>query len=384
MKVYFLIFIGIFISLYGAVNYYIGLRGWQLFACSLHYLNIKVYWIVFVIVAFSTIIGLTGKKFLPDFLRNGLNLIGSYWLAAMAYLVFLIVIIDLIRLLNSRIGFLPRVLKDNSAFSIILGLAVIIFVTILLVYGTWNARNIKVTSYNVNIPKQAGTLKQLHIVMLADLHLGSIADNRQERIIDVVNKLKADIVLIPGDLIDDIVPFVRQGMESDFKKIKSRYGVYASFGNHDNMSGSVEYTIEQFNKAGINVLKDDSVKVSESFYLVGREDKSNEMTSGKKRKELSSLMDGVDRNLPVIMLDHQPINIEEAKNAGVDLQLSGHTHQGQFFPFNLVTNKVFKTDYGYLKTRSLQVIVTSGAGTWGPPIRIGTSSEVVDIMVKFQ
>jgi uncharacterized protein len=83
------------------------------------------------------------------------------------------------------------------------------------------------------------------------------------------------------------------------------------------------------------------------------------------------------------MLDHQPIDLEEEQNAGVDLQLSGHTHKGQFFPFNLITHKIFKIDYGYLKTGNFQLIVSSGAGTWGPPIRIGSSSEVVDIMVVF-
>jgi len=131
------------------------------------------------------------------------------------------------------------------------------------------------------------------------------------------------------------------------------------------------------------VLRDSSVKVADSFYIVGREDKYYEMISGNKRAEIWELMQGLELELPVILLSHQPVNLEEAKNAGVDLQLSGHTHKGQFFPFNFITRNIFEVDYGYLRTGNLQVIVSTGAATWGPPIRIGSSSEVVDILVNF-
>jgi len=262
--------------------------------------------------------------------------------------------------------------------------SVVIFTAVLLVYGTWNARNLKVTSYEINIPKQAGSLSRLHIALISDTHLGAIIDQRQKKIIDTVNSLNPDLVLFPGDIIDDIIFFEKYGIYNDLQKIKSKYGIYASLGNHDFLSKDLRLNIDGLNKAGIKLLRDSSIKVADSFYIIGREDKSSAMSNGKKRAELGKLMQGMDLKLPVILLDHRPIDLEEAKSAGVDLQLSGHTHKGQFFPINLITHKIFTVDYGYLQTESLQVIVTSGAAIWGPPLRIGSSCEVVDLIVNFK
>ncbi|MDO9533900.1 MAG: metallophosphoesterase [Bacillota bacterium] len=374
----------IFLAIYVGLNYYIGLRGWQLVGSRVYFLDIKIYWVVFAVIVLFCIVGIAANKFLPRPLRSSLYLVSSYWLAAMVYIIGILVIFDLVRLLDRWAGFLPEAIKSNSVFPFILGLGVIIFVTALMVYGTLNARNLKVTSYNITIPKQAGSLKQLHIAMISDTHLGSINDKRQRKIIETVNSLNPDIVLVPGDIIDDITFFEHQGIASDFQTIKSKYGIYASFGNHDYSSKDLELIIDRLNNAGINLLRDSSVKVDESFYIIGREDNFYGIINEKKRIELWKLMEGMELELPVILLDHQPKNLEEAKNAGVDLQLSGHTHRGQFFPFNLITRKVFRVDYGYLRTGSLQVIVSNGAGTWGPPIRIGSSSEVVDILVNFR
>jgi uncharacterized protein len=368
----------LFFALYGALNYYIGLRGWQLLANRLYFLHVSVYWSIFAIIVLSSLIAVLGKKFLPDMIREFFSVIGSYWIAAMVYLLFFIVIIDLVRLLDRRIGLL-RVFQNNSNYTLTLGLGIIIFVIGLLVYGTWNVGNLKVTSYQIHIPKPAGNIQRLHIVMISDLHLNDIGVKRRQKIIDTVNQLHPELVLIPGD----IVPPETDKIAGDFRKIKSKYGIYASLGNHDYF-GDVEYLVNQLHQAGINVLRDSSVKIADSFYLIGRDDKSFEGITRKKRQQLANLLAGINRELPLIMLDHQPINLEEARAAGVDLQLSGHTHQGQFFPFNLITNKVFKIDYGYLKTGNFQLIVSSGAGTWGPPIRIGSSSEIVDIMVSFK
>ncbi|OPJ62651.1 metallophosphoesterase [Clostridium chromiireducens] len=168
------------------------------------------------------------------------------------------------------------------------------------------------------------------------------------------------------------------------KNVKSKYGIYASLGNHDyDHKGDSTYRIDNFEKVGINILRDSVININKSFYIIGREDKFYERINGTKRKEFLELMDGIDKNLPIIVLDHQPSNLEEPIKTGVDLQLSGHTHKGQFFPFNLITKRVFKKDYGYLKIGNFQIIVSSGARTWGPPIRIGSKSEIVDIEIQF-
>ncbi|MFZ5969916.1 MAG: metallophosphoesterase [Bacillota bacterium] len=384
MKLRFYIVVSIMIALFGALNYFIGLRGWQFLGSKLSFLHITVYGTVFAAVVISSLVGMVANNHLPHFLRSSLYTLGSYWFAALTYFALIIVSIDIIRLLDRWIRFIPTVVGDKPNFALNMGILACVFVVVLLVYGTFNARNIKVTPYHITIPKQAGSLEQLRIAMISDLHLNSIDDQRQKRIIDTVNQLNPDLVLIAGDIIDDMTVFDKREMKKDFQNIKSKYGVYASLGNHDYLTGDLTYLItDQLKEAGIDVLRDSSVKVGESFYIIGREDKSYEMASGKKRMELSEIMNGIDRELPVIMLDHQPIDLEEAENAGVDLQLSGHTHKGQFFPFNLVTSRVFKIDHGHLETGSFQIIVSSGVGAWGPPVRIGTTPEVVDITVDF-
>lgn len=376
-------FIISFMFVFGGLNYYVGLRGWQSFGDKIPFLDIKAYWIVFVILVLINVVGLVRNKFLPDMMRSRLYIVGSYWLAAMAYIIIILVAVDLILFVDSWVGFLPQVIKNNPDVPFIMGLIVVTLLLILVVYGTWNGRKIKVTSYDIQIPKQAGDLRQLHIALISDTHLGTIDDKRHKKIIYTINSINPDIVMVAGDITDDINLFRESGISNDFKMVTSTYGMYASFGNHEYFQKELGVITDQLEQAGMSVLRDAYVKVAESFYLIGREDKSSRMARGKERKKLEELMKGMDIELPVIMLDHQPIGFEEAKSAGVDLQLSGHTHKGQFWPFNLITRRIYKNDYGYLKTGDLHVIVTSGAATWGPPIRIGTSSEVVHIIVNF-
>jgi len=137
--------------------------------------------------------------------------------------------------------------------------------------------------------------------------------------------------------------------------------------------------------AGITVLIDQYTKVNEQFYVVGRNDRSGRYMarSVAPRKELSAIMKDIDHTLPIILLDHQPAALHEPLANKVDLQLSGHTHNGQFFPNHLITNQLFEIDWGHFTKESLQVIVSCGYGTWGPPIRTSGYSEVVKINVKF-
>ncbi|MFL0195029.1 metallophosphoesterase [Clostridium sp. WILCCON 0269] len=376
--------ISIFIILFGLLNYYAGLWAWQLLGMTIPLLNPKIYWIVFSLIVICVIVGIIANRFLPYFLRGIFYIIGSYWIAALSYFILSIVIVKIIAFFNIWNYLSSKVTNNNSILTLSSELSVITLIIILLIYGTFNAKKLKVTTYNININKEQKIFKKLRIVMISDIHISNINDHRQNKIIHTINQLKPDIVLITGDIIDDIVPFIKEGIVNDFHKINSKYGVYACLGNHDYQSGDLSYVLDILNKSGINVLRDSCIKIADSFYIIGREDKSYEMMSRKKRMELSKLTEGINHKLPVIMLDHQPINIDEAENMGVDLQLSGHTHKGQFFPFNFITNKMFKVHYGYLKTGKLQVIVSCGASTWGPPIRIGSTSEVVNVIVEFK
>jgi len=117
---------------------------------------------------------------------------------------------------------------------------------------------------------------------------------------------------------------------------------------------------------------------------VGREDLSFEQYSKTKRKKMDELLINTNKLLPIIVIDHQPINFSEGEIAGVDLQFSGHTHNGQLLPAKFVTKRLFENDFGLLTKGTYNVVVSSGVGTWGPPIRIGTSSEIVQVEVEFK
>ena len=134
----------------------------------------------------------------------------------------------------------------------------------------------------------------------------------------------------------------------------------------------------------IKMLSDTVININASIYIVGREERSINQFTGKKRKPLKKLMSQIDKNYPIILMDHQPFGLNEALENGIDLQLSGHTHHGQLFPFNYLTEAIFEKSWGYLKKGNTLYYISSGVGTWGPPIRTGNHPEIVNIKLTFQ
>ena len=377
-----ILFLAVFLVVFGGLNYYIGIRGWQAFGRLIPAGHGPLYWIAFILLAFSYLTGRFLNQYVPGSLSTGLTVMGSYWLAAMDFLVLALIFVDLLRLTDRWLHFLPDGLKQ---FPEVTGLVVAVTVLGIILYGSWNARNPRLTHYDITIDKPAGSLQVLHAVVVSDIHLGNIVDNdRLMAMINRVNSLEPDVVLLPGDIIDEnIGTFVEQKMPESFWKLKSKYGVYAVFGNHEYIGGHAQEAYNYLTEAGVTVLRDECLKVAGSFYIAGRDNGMRGRLGDDGRQELSTVIAGVDRALPVILLDHQPSNLREAEEQEVDLQLSGHTHRGQLFPFNLITKRIFATDWGYLRKGDFQIIVSSGFGTWGPPIRIGNHPEIVDITIHF-
>lgn len=217
--------------------------------------------------------------------------------------------------------------------------------------------------------------------MAADTHFGLLVGKGQaERLVTELNKLEPDIILLPGDLYDDdIQPFIDQKIDQILSKLQAPYGVYATLGNHDRHDGSMQRLIDTLERSGIEVLYDETTTVNGELTLIGRKDRTDE-----ERISLDALMKHVDLSKPAILLDHQPYELDAAQQQGVDLIVSGHTHRGQVFPGNLITEAVYENDWGHLQLETMHSIVTSGFGFWGPPIRIGTRAEIVNIQIQFQ
>jgi predicted MPP superfamily phosphohydrolase len=379
------ILLAVVLSVYGLINFWVGLRGWQFLVRFIPHVDGKVYWLVLSLLAASFWAGRLGEGFLPDRAGRWLTIVGSYWLAALFYLILALALVEIVLLAAGVAGinsFNPAV-NDRAALA--LGVAVFMTVGATLAYGLWNALRPRVVHYRVNIPRPAGEMGELHVVAVSDLHLGLIVHNRRLlRLVDMIGQLQPDLILLPGDIIEENPgPFLEQNMAASFRRLSPRYGIYAVPGNHEYIGGKWDEIAFHLGQAGINVLRDSHVRVADSFYLVGRDDLSRGRFTGEGRKDLGQVMQGVDRSLPVILMDHQPVDLERCRERGVDLLLAGHTHLGQMFPNNLITRRVYEVDWGYLRKGSLQVIVSCGFGTWGPPIRVGNRPEIVDIKIGF-
>ncbi len=263
-------------------------------------------------------------------------------------------------------------------------LGVSFVVAIAIVAGYYNAKNPRLKTLEIHIPKSADSLRTLDVAVASDIHLGTIIGNgRLKRIVDKINSLHADLVLFPGDIVDeDLAPVIQQNLGETLRTIKAKYGVFAVTGNHEYIGG-VEDACKYLTDHGIRVLRDEVVTVDGSITLVGREDRSSSQFAGKKRKPLMELMANVDKRFPIILMDHQPIGLNEAVDAGVDLQLSGHTHHGQIWPFNWITEAIYEVSWGYKKKNQTQFYVSSGVGTWGPPVRLGNTPEIINLRITF-
>jgi hypothetical protein len=218
--------------------------------------------------------------------------------------------------------------------------------------------------------------------MVSDIHLGiRIGNNRVRKMIQEINELKPDLVIIAGDIVDtEIEPFINNNMAEEFSKIKAKYGTFATLGNHDLIKGNGDIITEELRKNGVIVLRDEAFLVNDSFYVIGRDD-SVINRLGSTRDTLKNIIKDIDKSKFQIVIDHTPNSINESREVGVHLHFSGHTHRGQIAPCNLVTKKMFEIDHGHLQKENLSVIVSSGYGTWGPPVRIGSKSEIVQVKV---
>ena len=232
--------------------------------------------------------------------------------------------------------------------------------------------------------KKVEGLDQLKIVFVSDVHMGTIiGPRRTNSIVNKINALNPDLILLGGDIVDeDLAPVIRNNLGDSLRKLTAPLGVIGITGNHEYIGGA-EPAVKYLEDHGIRMLRDSSILIDDKFYIVGREDRDKPRFSGRERKEIGALMNGIDKSKPLILLDHQPFELDEKEKAGVDLTLSGHTHHGQLWPLNYITKAIYEVSWGYKKKGNTHVYVSSGVGGWGPPVRIGNRPEIVLINLHF-
>jgi predicted MPP superfamily phosphohydrolase len=379
----FIIFFSIVIVLYGLINTYIYLRGLQAIpsASSLRQWFTVVFWFL----ALSYFIARLLERIALSWLTDVLVWMGSFWLGAMAYFVIILLVIDILRLTNYFVPFFPAIITQNYQYAKqIIALAIMSIVVLIVIGARLNQMSPQIKTLELIIHKKS-PMNELNIALISDVHLGTIICNSHFlRIVGKINSLNPDIVLFAGDLVDeDIEPVIRQNLGETLRQIKSKYGIYGITGNHEYIGG-VEAACKYLTDHGVVMLRDSAVQIADAFTLVGREDISIRQFGGGKRKLLSELMQTVNRSLPVILMDHQPLHLNEAVEQGADLQFSGHTHNGQLWPFNYIADAVYEVSWGYKQKGNTHIYVSCGVGTWGPPMRTGNRPEVVNVKLKFE
>ncbi|HOI29107.1 MAG TPA: metallophosphoesterase [Melioribacteraceae bacterium] len=376
-----IIFFGIVFSVYGIVNYYIFRRVVSIVPDQYK----TIFTIIFVFVVLSYIVGRFLENYWVWYVSDFLVWVGSFWIAIMFYSLLMLIIIDAVRIINYFLPIIPNAVTANpDKLKQTLALIVSVLVLIIVTGGFFNSRLVAIKKYAINLDKKAGDLKSLNIVMASDLHLGTVnGKNFAYRIVDKINKQNPDIILLAGDIIDeDIKPVLRDNVGEALLELKAKYGVFGITGNHEYIGG-VKDAVDYLTNHNIRMLIDSYIKIDSSLYIVGRADRDSRRFADYTRKPLEEILVGADKSLPLILMDHQPFQLNDARNNGIDLQLSGHTHNGQLWPINYIVEKIYEIAWGYRLIEGTHYYVSSGVGTWGPPIRTGSRPEIIKLTLNF-
>lgn len=377
MKVY---FYALFFHL--TLNIYVFWRGWQILRSKKGFR--AFYAGLFGIEFLVYLAGLLLQNRFPDNVTHFVAFLGTSWMLFVLYMTMGLVVIDLAFIIHRRKAFLPQKLHQNPRRTKgTVFIATFFFVIGLMIQGNYKFNHPVVEHQRIVVQKEAKNMDSLRIVMAGDWHLGYLIDKSYaEKYVELINAQRPDIILLVGDIIDaGIKPMKTERMDEELRRLHAPLGVYSCTGNHEYRYEAEEKINWLNNVAGITLLRDSAVLIDSAFYLIGREDRNAPV-----RKPLQQIIreQRVNTALPMIVLDHNPIDLDDDAFSHVDLALYGHTHRGQFFPANFLSDLLFEVSHGYKKKDDTNVFVTSGLGLAGPQYRIGTQSEIVVLEVIFE
>ncbi len=350
-------------------NIYLFIRIWQLFirkGYRVYY--VLIYLLLFLIYPVSNLVREEGT-FLSEF--------ANYLLPFFLYVFLLVLLLDLLLLLNMLFRIISREKIKSSPFRRSGLTIIILFSLAVVIAGIINFNTIRITEYQVSVPRGSSDISHLRIAFASDFHLQENTPVRfVERFVEDIKTINPDIMLFGGDIVEgDREDENMEYFEKLLSSIKTKYGVYGVFGNHEHYARQDRGSF--FSKAGIEILMDSVALIDNSFFLAGRND-SHSFTRKSARELLSKITD----SLPVILLDHRPTETAEISRTSADVVLSGHTHNGQLFPINFITSSVYELSYRYMKKGETHFFVSSGIRLWGPPVRTTGRSEIVVIDVS--
>lgn len=332
-------------------------------------------------------------------IRNQVQHYGNVWLGFLVYFTGLLFVLHVLRIIS--IPF--RDSEDRKKHSpIVAGFALLfcIFISLSIsIYGKANAQHLWLTKYSVNIDKIVNKHGEMRIALASDLHIG--ADSKPslvQKMVNTINEQDADVVLIAGDLFNSSFEEIENPQEyiDILKGLESKNGVYVVYGDHDVESRLLagfditDYSTQRrstemdkfVEECGFTVL-DDKVVIIDGVQIAGRIDGTVTGTDATRRATAHELLGSCDVMMPVIAVEHEPLDFKALRTAGADIVLSGHTHAGQIFPGNLIMRFLSNNTYGFRTVNGCKSLTTSGVGYYGPPIRVGTHSEVVALDISY-
>lgn len=308
--------------------------------------------------------------------------VGNSWLFILLYGTLTFLVLDLLRC----IGWLPRHWLEHN---VVTTLVLCVSFLLLFAYANYRFHDKQRVALTIATPK--AITRPLRLVLLSDIHAGfHIRRDEIARMVDQINAEAPDYVLIAGDVIDiSVRPLLQENVAAEFRRLQAP--VYAVLGNHEYLAGD---TAAQrfYADARIRLLQDSIVRLPEGLTLIGRDDRMNPHRKNLQRllKEYASQISpttGGQSEKPLsdtflLLLDHQPYHLEQAQQAGIDFQFSGHTHRGQMLPISWLTDMIYEQSWGHYQKGATQYYISSGYGIWGAKFRLGTQSEYLVLQLQ--
>ena len=376
------LFLLIYFSIYGGVHLYAFLKLKRGFSLGLPAnLILAIFMILMVVAPIAVRIA---ERHGHEALARGFAYIGFTWMGLLFIFISASFFFDIYRLLH----FLARMLTRSSLEAFTLSLRNFCLLAMLIsfavvIYGYFEALSIRTEHVTVKTHKIPKDIGRLRVVQISDVHLGLIVgESRLKRILEKVMDARPDILVSTGDLVDGQMDDLEK-LADMFQNIPAQYGKFAVTGNHEFYAG-LDRALAFTEKAGFTILRGEGLTVSDILNVVGVDDPARKRYVPDLAASEKALLEKMPREKFTLFLKHQPV-ISSESIGRFDLQLSGHTHKGQIFPFNLFTKLFYRRHTGLSKVNGNALLyVSRGSGTWGPPVRFLSPPEVTVIDITYK
>jgi predicted MPP superfamily phosphohydrolase len=320
-----------------------------------------------------------------------LNLVIGYYAIFVFYVFLLIIGLHILLLINNLTKIIPYNIIKNKRLILASILFTIIYGVSILVIGTHINNSPVIKKYSITVPKKSSDLNSIKILSISDLHLKNLTSSSfLKKLVEKVSLEKPDIIFMPGDIVETYGNTSEKKLNEFIeilKDIKSTNGIYAVRGNHDLLGPNTADKINLNKRLGITMLSDSLTEFKNKIYIIGLKNRGN-----NEKRPIDSLLKLRTKDLPVILIDHEPFLLTEAIRNNIDVQLSGHTHNGQIWPLNYVTDAVYDISWGYKKTNKTHLFVSCGVQDailpghqdLSIPVRLGSVSEIIEINIEFK